>query len=180
MPDRACCPSRRTLHQHRLEISRRFATKEIGFSPGVEKAGIERGGRRHVLPEWDDTLLEPGTSRRLRAARYGENVGACISPYPLSDELPDPVVYARYGLVRICKVRRDGVEGISILVDDGRVARVVALEIKRESGLWELMRVDDHGEGGKEMLWWVSERDTDDPINIQMRDRCMPRNTVMV
>ena len=127
MPDRAYCPSRRTPHQHRLETSRRLRQKYVRFSPGG-KAGIERGG--HVLPEWDDALLEPGTGRRLRAvARYGENVGACISPYPLGDQLPDPVVYARHGLVRICKIRRNGVEGISILVDDGRVAWVVALEI---------------------------------------------------
>jgi hypothetical protein len=109
---------------------------------------VEKEGRRKkdVLPEWDDTLLEPSTGRRLRAARYGEYVGACVSPYPLGDELPDPVVHARHGLVRIFKVRRDGVEGVSIVVDDGRVARVVALEIKREcAGLWELRRVDDHG-----------------------------------
>lgn len=145
MPDRACCPSRRTLHQHRLETSRR-CDKDT-FQPGG-KPGIERG---HVLPEWDDTLLEPGTGRRLRAARNGENVGACISPYPLGDQLPDPVVYARNGLVRIRKVRRNGVEGIPILVDDGRVARVVALETKRESGLWKLMRVDDHGGTGDVM-----------------------------
>ena len=140
MTDRACCSSRRTLRQHRLETSRHYA-----YQPG-KKAGIER---EHVLPKWDDTLLEPGTGRRLRAARYGENVGTCISPYPLGDQHPDPVVYARYGLVWICKVRRNGVDGILILVDDGRVARVVALEIKRESGLfagpWRLICADDHG-----------------------------------
>ena len=91
----------------------------------VAGAGIKRG---HVLPEWYDTFLEPGTGRRLRATRYGENVGACISPYPLGDQLPDPVLYARHGLVRICEVRRNSVEDIPMLIDDGGVARVVVLE----------------------------------------------------
>ena len=64
----------------------------------------------------------------LESAWNGEEVGAGIAPYPLCDELPDPVVHAYHGLVRICKARRDGVEGVLIPVDDGRAARVVALE----------------------------------------------------
>ena len=75
---------------------------------------MDRKGRKrrdmHVLAEWDDTLLEPGTGGRLWAARYGEYVGLCISPYPLGDQLPDPIVYPRHrGLVQISIVRRDGV-----------------------------------------------------------------------
>ena len=66
-------------------------------------------------------------------------------------------MHAGHGLVRIRKVRRDGVEGVPVLVDDGRVARVIALEAQREgrpaTGRWKLTRVDDHGGWG--MLWWV-------------------------
>lgn len=147
MTDRACCSSRRTLLQHHRETSRHCdKDTHVSLVKIKIKAGIER---KHALPERDDTLLEPGTGRRLRAARYGENVRAGISPYPLCEQLPDPVVYARHGLVRIRKVRRNGVDGILILVDDGRVARVVPLEIKRGSGLfagsWRLIGADDHG-----------------------------------
>jgi hypothetical protein len=81
---------------------------------------------------------------------------------PLGHQLPDPVVYARYGLVRIFKTRRNGVKGIPILVEDGRVARVVALEIKRENGVItgprKLIRVDDHGGVGKGDVVVMGER----------------------
>ena len=91
-------------------------------------------GREHVLPERYDTLLEPGTGSRLWSAGNGEEVGACVAPYPLRDELPNPVVHARHGLVRICKVRRDSVEDALVRADDGCVTRVVTLKAEREGG----------------------------------------------
>ena len=119
---------------------------------GRKARGRGGGARKHVLPEWDNALLEPSTGGRPRAAGNGEEVGACITPYPLGDELPNPVMNTRHGLVRIRKVRRDGVDGVPVLIYDGGVARVVTLEAQRENGLaigrWKLTRVDDHGGGG--------------------------------
>jgi hypothetical protein len=128
------------------------------FQPGRKE---RQGWKEEDRYSQDEMILflSPGTGRHLRAVeRYDKkNVRTFISPYPLGDQLLDPVVYAHHGLVRICKVGHDGVESIPIAVDVGHVARVVALEIKRDSGLsagrWKLMRVDDHG-GAKGMMLW--------------------------
>ena len=85
-------------------------------------------GGEHELAEWDDALLEPRAGGRLRAVANGEQVGARVTPYPLGDELSDPVVHARHRFVGLGKVRRDGVERVSVRVEDRRVAWVVALE----------------------------------------------------
>jgi len=58
----------------------------------------------------------------------GEQVGARVAPYPLGDELSDPVVHTRHRFIGLRKVRRDGVKRVSVRVEDGRVAWVVALE----------------------------------------------------
>ncbi len=53
---------------------------------------------RHVLPEWNDSPpLQPGTGRCLRASRMSERAVHLA----LGDQLPDPVMLARHGLVRI-------------------------------------------------------------------------------
>jgi len=83
---------------------------------------------RHVIAEWDDALLEPRAGGRLRAVANGEQVGARVAPYPLGDELSDPVVHARHRFIGLGKVRCDCVERVSVRVEDRRVAWVVALE----------------------------------------------------
>lgn len=57
---------------------------------------------------------------------------------------------ARQGLIGLAKVRCDGVGRVPVLVDDHRVARVVALEPQREgraSG-----HFDDYGGGGGRLM----------------------------
>ena len=62
------------------------------------------------------------------AGANGEQVGARVAPYPLGDELSDPVVHTRHRFIGLGKVGCDGVERVSVRVEDRRVAWVVALE----------------------------------------------------
>lgn len=92
-------------------------------SPGLSK--LERG---HELPKWDDALLEPRAGGHPRAVTNGKQVRARVAPYPFGDELSDPVVHTRHRFIGLRKVCCDGVERVSIWVEDRRVAWVVALE----------------------------------------------------
>ena len=81
-----------------------------------------------ILAKWNKTLLEPGARWRLRATTDGEQIGTSIAPLPLGDQFTDPVVHARDRLVGIWKFRRHSIINVSIIIDNGGVARVVALK----------------------------------------------------
>jgi len=98
--------------------------RTVGQSAGSQSG--KKGG--HELPEWDDALLEPRAGGHLGAVANGKQVGAHVAPHPFGDELSDPVVHTRHQFIGLHKVRRDGVERVSVRVEDGRVAWVVALE----------------------------------------------------
>ena len=103
--------------------SRNFTSLEQSVSHSPRHA--EPDG---ILAKWNETLLEPGARWRLWATTDGEQVGTGITPLPLGDKFSDSVVHARDRLVGIWKFRRHSIINVSVVVDDGGVARVVALK----------------------------------------------------